>query len=186
MKLKDIANGNLFKYFPNIGRSGELAFKSSEVIRQNVSVIIPINKLYKINNSMVICPICKVDEYSSSKFYSDENLKIKEIDEQIRKIGVVGWTNNPLGLTQIIITMKNLNDYQTLVADTKSPVIIDNDINVIDLGLVGEYTEPISNIIQKCPNCNQDTLISSEEVLSEEESIFICQTCGIKVILSWS
>jgi hypothetical protein len=182
MELKDIAHGNLFKFFPIPGRAGQIAFKTNEVIIGNSSTIIPLGVIYQANINMLVYPICNVEEFNSTKRPSWEIIKILDIESSLRENGVVIWTGNPLGLLQNLVVFDNIDESRVLVADLGTPIILDDDSRVADLGTVGKYKESTSNIIKICPNCTQKSLIIDKD----NPEGYVCLSCGIKIILSWS
>jgi len=182
MELKDIIPGNLFKFFPKPGKAGQIAFKTNEAIIGNSSTIIPLGIVYQANINMLVYPICNVEEFNSTKRPSLEITKISGIESSLRENGIVIWTGNPLGLLQNLVIFDNIDKFRVLVADLGSPIILDDDSRVTDLGTVGKYKEIIFNIIKICPNCTQKSLIIDKD--NPED--YICLSCGIKITLSWS
>jgi len=186
MDLKTVKIGNLIKFFPTPGRAGKLGFKAYELLGDGLEVIIPLSNPYRASKEMNIHKICYANEYNSKKTPSNEISKISDIVLKDRELGVVAWTGNPLGLTQKILVLGNIDENQVLIAPMEEAIIQDGEIRIADLGPIGKYTESLDQIIKKCPNCNNDTLIKLEEEINNFDTVSICKTCGIKIAISWS
>lgn len=188
IRLKELKEGNIFSYYPNVGGSAEYAIKIKGISVPEICPIIPIDTYFPMALDADVYQVSKAENYDSGigfKSSPEEPKKLKDVEG-----GWICWTGHPFGLIQYILVTDVISFTGKVVASLKSPSAIDCDEEVYDHGYAGDYSESPKEEgerrLRLCPNCGEYTLAETDEDPGTYDVIGRCDNCFIKVALCWN
>lgn len=159
MSLGQLAVGNAFEYFPNLGGKAEIGFKTQGVsVPEICPCVLEVHYGFMSPDARVM-PLCKIEEFdtgigvnkSTTPSEDDKRKPIVPTGQNVDVLprrwdllanlepGTVFESGHPFGLMRLYMVTSAVSFTGVVVADIGWPTALEHDVVVNDLGYAGFY-----------------------------------------------